>query len=102
LNILRGQRYSPYTPGTETGTALLNAIYSERRLELAFENDRFWTLKRLGLPVNRSAFGPNVDGTGTGPGASIVNLQSSDYRWQLPIPQSEINLNPNMKQNPGY
>jgi hypothetical protein len=40
------KRYSPYVSGNETGAkALLNAILLERRLELAFEMDRFFTLK---------------------------------------------------------
>lgn len=102
LNTLRQNRYSGFTAGAETGTTLLNAILAERRLELAFENDRFWTLKRLGEAVNRSNFGPNADGSGAGPVSSISSLPASSHKWQLPIPQSEIDINPNMKQNPGY
>ncbi len=103
LNTLRGQRYSSYVPGTETGTALLDAIMSERRLEMAFENDRFWTIKRLGLPVVRSSFGSTVDGGGTdGPTGALQTLPASSHRFVLPIPQDAINVNPNIKQNPGY
>ena len=103
LNILRAQRYSSYVAGTETGTALLDAILYERRLEMAFENDRFWTIKRLGLPVVRSSFGSEVDGGGTdGPTGALQTLPASSHRFVLPIPQSAINLNPNIKQNPKY
>jgi hypothetical protein len=100
LNTLKAQRYSGYVPVTLTGTALWNEIMLQRRLELAFENDRFYTLKRLGLPMQRTGEGPNIDGTGT---ASVVQtIQPSDTRWQWPIPQSTINVSPAFQQNPGY
>ncbi|WP_419869971.1 RagB/SusD family nutrient uptake outer membrane protein [Chryseobacterium sp. CT-SW4] len=103
LNILRAQRYSSYTAGTESGTDLLNAIYNERRLELAFENDRFWTLKRLGQSIVRSDYGSKADGTGTdAPTGALKTLPAGNFRFVLPIPQDAINLNPNMVQNPGY
>ncbi|ASW76294.1 hypothetical protein IQ37_14330 [Chryseobacterium piperi] len=103
LNKLRAQRYDKYVPGTETGTDLLNAIYLERRLELAFENDRFWTIKRLGQAVVRSDFGSSVNGGGTdAPSGALKTLPAGHYRFVLPIPQEAINLNSNLKQNPGY
>ncbi|MDR6546615.1 tetratricopeptide (TPR) repeat protein [Chryseobacterium rhizosphaerae] len=107
LNILRAQRYgtaaSPYIPGTETGTALTDAILNERRLELAFENDRFWTIKRLGQSVVRSNFGSAFDGGGgDAPTGALKTLPANNFRFVLPIPQDAINLNPNLIQNPGY
>lgn len=100
LNSLRAQRYSGYTPGTETGTALLTAIYKERRLEFACENDRWYTLKRLGLSVQRSGKGDLSDGTGAIPGKQT--LAAGDTKWQWPIPITAIQANPNIKQNDGY
>lgn len=100
LNSLRSERYSNYTPGVETGTALINAIYTERRLELAFENDRWYTLKRLGLNVQRSGKGHLADGTGTAP--LVQTLAASSTKWQWPIPQTAIQQNPQIQQNPGY
>lgn len=103
LNTLRAQRYASYVPGTETGTALLNAIYYERRLELAFENDRFWTIKRLGQSVVRSDYGSSVDGGGgDAPTGALKTLPANNFRFVLPIPQDAINLNPNLVQNNGY
>lgn len=99
LNELRDKRYSTYTGG-ESGAALLDAILTERRIELAFEGHRFFDVKRLGEPIVRSDFGDLADGTGTPP-ENLV-LPAGDYRFQLPIPQAEINANPNMEQNPGY
>lgn len=101
LDAVRSQRYSSFVSGGETGNSLLNAILLERRLEFAFEMDRFYTLKRLGLSVNRSAIdGHFSDGSGTV--AEALTLPAGDFRWQFPIPQTEIDLNPNLVQNPGY
>jgi len=103
LDLVRDERYTSYVGG-ETGTALMDAIYLERRLELAFEGDRFYTLKRLGMDITRSATdGEFSDGTGTP--ANITSLPAGDFRWQLPIPQGALDANPNLTsedQNPGY
>lgn len=100
LNNLKAQRYSPYTAITLSGNSLWNEIMLQRRLELAFENDRFYTFKRLGLTMQRTGEGPNIDGTGT---ASLIQtILPSDTRWQWPIPQSTINVTPAFQQNPGY
>ncbi|CAI8752718.1 RagB/SusD family nutrient uptake outer membrane protein [Chryseobacterium sp. IT-36CA2] len=100
LNKLRAERYSSFTPGTETGQALFDAILKERRLELAFENDRWYTLKRLNLPVQRSGKGDLFDGTGTP--AVAQSLPVGSDKWQWPIPITAIQANPNIEQNKGY
>lgn len=101
LDLIRSNRYSSFVSGGETGTALWNAIQLERRLEMAFEMDRYYTLKRLSLPLVRSS----VDGhfsNGTGTPAVVTNIAANDFRWQFPIPQDEIDINPAIVQNPGY
>ncbi len=102
LNLLKSNRYSPFTPIVGlTGAALLAEILAERRLELAFEGDRFWDLKRRNLPVTRDATkGDRADGTGVK--YIFTTLPAGDYRFQIPFPQSEINYNTGFKQNPGY
>lgn len=101
LNKIRSNRYSGFVSPDETGQALYDAIMLERRLEFAFEMDRFYTLKRLGLSISRSSTdGHFADGTGTP--AEFTSLPAGDYRWQFPIPQDEIDINQNLVQNPGY
>ncbi|MDX1829985.1 MAG: RagB/SusD family nutrient uptake outer membrane protein [Lutibacter sp.] len=100
LDVVRSNRYSNFTSPGETGTALKNAIKKERRLELAFEGHRFFDLKRWGQPVQRSNYGEFSDGSGTP--SLYQTLPADDYKFQLPIPQDEINVNPNVEQNPGY
>jgi tetratricopeptide (TPR) repeat protein len=100
LNKLRQERHSSFTPGSESGQVLLDAILKERRLELAFENDRWYTLKRLGLAVQRSGKGDLFDGTGAP--AVAQNLPAGSFKWQWPIPITAIQANPNIKQNDNY
>lgn len=100
LNTLKAQRYSPYSPISLSGTALWNEIMLQRRLELAFENDRFYTFKRQGLTMQRTGEGPNIDGTGSA--STVQTILPNDTRWQWPIPQATINITPSFQQNPGY
>ncbi|MCS4301429.1 RagB/SusD family nutrient uptake outer membrane protein [Chryseobacterium sp. BIGb0232] len=100
LNQLRKERYTSFTPGAEAGQPLLDAILKERRLELAFENDRWYTLKRLGLSVQRSGKGDVADGTGSK--AIKQTLAAGSDLWQWPIPVTAIQANPNIQQNDKY
>jgi hypothetical protein len=103
LNAVRSQRYLPFVSGNETGAPLLSAILLERRLELAFEMDRFFTLKRLGAAMVRNAVeGDYADGAGTKVETSALTIPAGNFKWQLPVPQSQIDLNSNLVQNPGY
>lgn len=102
LDAIRAERYENFTSGNETGQALKDAIALERRLELAFEGHRFFDLKRKGLAINRSAFGDESNGGGVSLPANVLEMPAADSRFQLPIPQAELNANPNMEQNPGY
>lgn len=103
LNALKAERYANYVPFVGTQQQVLDEILKERRLELAFEGDRFFDLKRLNLPVSRNPnYGDKADGSGNKFPSYALTLPAGDYRFQLPIPQTEINVNPNFKQNPGY
>ena len=101
LDMLRSNRYQNFVSGGETGSALINAIWLERRLELAFEGDRFFDLKRRNLGIVRSAInGDAANGTGTTD--LVTTVPAGDHRFQLPIDNISINANTNLIQNPGY
>lgn len=101
LILLKTNRYTGYVPEVLAGAPLLAEIQRQRRLELAFEGDRFFDLKRRNAPVVRDAVhGENADGTGKPPVFPI--LAAGDFRFQIPFPQAEINFNKNLTQNPGY
>ena len=76
--------------------ATVNDVLEERRLELAFEQKRWYDIVRR--KMGDEVFGPNgfeTEFQGT------QNFDSSrDYL--LPIPPLEITNNPNLTQNPGY
>ncbi|MEO8769351.1 MAG: RagB/SusD family nutrient uptake outer membrane protein [Ferruginibacter sp.] len=95
LNALRTARIIGFVDGTESGSALLDAIKLERRKELAFEGHRFFDLKRWDkTPIERC-------GEADSP-SSICELIHTSRAWAWPIPETEISANPNMVQNPGY
>jgi hypothetical protein len=57
-------------------------------------------LKRQGLPINRSNNGDYFDGTGINPDPSVLTLPAADPKFQMPIPQEELNANENIQPNP--
>lgn len=71
-----------------SGPALLEEILKQRRIELAFEGDRWFTLKRLGRDIVKAA-----------PAQTVPFI---DFRILAPIPVREIQANPNLQQNFGY
>jgi len=103
LNKVRSNRYTAFVSPNETGTALLNAIALERRLELAFENDRFYDLKRKNVDIVRDAtHGEVADGSGTKYATAYVTLPANSKGFYLPFPQLEINVNKNLVQEPEW
>jgi starch-binding outer membrane protein, SusD/RagB family len=68
--------------GTNTTQDVIDAIVAERRLELAFEGDRWHDLNRLGLTP------------------TVLGIDATQELY--PIPQSEIDVTPGLTQNPGY
>lgn len=99
LDVVRTERYET-PPSGETGTALRDAIRLERRLEFAFEYQRFYDVKRWGLGFTREGFGDEADGGGTP--SDVQNLPAGSYKFELPIDQGILDRNPNIVQNPGY
>lgn len=94
LNALRAERINGYTPETfATASDLVNAVLEERYKELCFEGFRIYDLKRNNLPVSRLASDAAAD---------WQTLPAGNYRFVFPIPASEMLVNPNMVQNPGY
>jgi hypothetical protein len=64
--------------------AVLDAIWQERRLELAFEGFRWPDLVRTGRAV------------------TVLGLEDEPHQVLYPIPQEELDVAPNITQNPGY
>ena len=94
LNALRDARINGYTAQSFSSKGdLITAILNERFKELPFEGHRFFDAKRRNLPIIRLAVDAQNNKT---------TLESGNFRFLLPIPNSEIQANPLMVQNPGY
>ncbi|WP_431212990.1 RagB/SusD family nutrient uptake outer membrane protein [Puia sp. P3] len=70
------------------------AIDNERRLELAFEGQRWFDLLRTGRA--KAVMNAQKDASGN----TLYNVQ--DFRLLFPVPQTQIDLNPLLTQNTGY
>lgn len=74
------------------------AILDERRKELAFEGHRWIDLKRLGVRGNRSIDRDATECALTG----ACTLSQNDYRFTVPYPVEETDINELIVQNPNY
>ncbi|NBA88354.1 RagB/SusD family nutrient uptake outer membrane protein [Emticicia sp. CRIBPO] len=96
LFVLANNRDPKYTKSTNTGSALIDEIMIQRRVELWGEGFRFYDLKRTNSPLNRN--GGNHSATFTN---GVMDVPAGDKRWQFLIPQAEINnTNGVVVQNP--
>jgi hypothetical protein len=79
---------------------------NERMVELAFENHRFWDVRRW---KEADKYFKNIvemqitqDGDGFKYTRNTVSRQWDDKMYLFPIPQAEKMKNPNLEQNPGW
>ncbi|MCK5136815.1 MAG: RagB/SusD family nutrient uptake outer membrane protein [Bacteroidales bacterium] len=82
LNVVRERSDA----GSYTGSATLEDCETERNIELYLEGDYFHNMKRLKKPN------------------FAVDIAGNAYNWDdvklvFPIPASQLNVNPNLKQN---
>ena len=82
-------------------------IRNERRIELCFENKRFWDLRRWKMPLNETVKGIMIDRNDEGElSYKVIDVEErkydSSYQWYGPIPKSEVLKWSNLKQNKGW
>lgn len=85
-------------------------IRNERRLELCFENKRFWDMRRWLLPLNEPIKGMKIEKTDPNdPNSplkySVIDVEErkfEDYMYYGPIPREEILKWDKLKQNRGW
>lgn len=93
---------------TVTGQAAFRErVRRERRVELAFEDHRFWDIRRWKTGgVVRDIYGVeiarNADGTFTYDRKKIQTRVWDDKMYLYPLPMTEIYNNGNLAQNPGW
>jgi len=102
----------PDIPATVTGEELRRRIYNERRIELAFENHRFFDVRRWKIAVQVE----NVKikcldiyknlATGVKRYENVILLDKSgtfqEYMNLLPIADDELRKMPSLTQTPGW
>ncbi|MDE6479015.1 MAG: RagB/SusD family nutrient uptake outer membrane protein [Muribaculaceae bacterium] len=76
-------------------------IRNERRIELCFENKRFWDLRRWNANLNETARGMKISGNSY----DAVDVEKRDFRDYMiygPLPYSDVLKFSNLEQNAGW
>lgn len=92
---------------------LRQRIRNEWRVEFALEGKRMWDIRRWGIakdvlnaPFEGLRYKMINDGKDCilyeGDPIRLVGSRYADHNYLFPVPQSEIDLNPALTQNPGY
>lgn len=82
---------------TKVGNELLNEIWINRRVELWGEGFRYFDLKRLKQPLDRTV--ANVPNYASSSVDNWILVPADSKDWQFKIPLDEMNANPLMVQN---
>lgn len=101
--------------GTYSGEVLRDRIRNERKVELAFEDHRYWDLRRwriatTALSIQAQADRPlrhidnngNVSFTYETVNAETLKMNFNSRHYYLPIGRSRTNNNSKLVENPGY
>ncbi|MBA2761283.1 MAG: RagB/SusD family nutrient uptake outer membrane protein [Segetibacter sp.] len=99
-------------PATTTVAGMKKIIQNERAVELAFENHRFWDVRRwkIGSLIDgKNMHGMEITNTGTATAkvytykrVDVTKRYFKDIYYYFPIPKNDVIINPNLTQNPGY
>ena len=105
MNMIRTRAQAPVQ-----GSYTIEEIRTEKRLELCGEGTRFQDMLRWGIAEermkNQGAYCPLLHPNGTVE-QKVYNTDASKFGFKskhnlLPYPGTEIRLNPNITQNPGW
>lgn len=111
INAVRNQRNDVKLPSITSGKtqeALREIVRHERTIELAFEGQHFFDIRRWKTAENvmkGPVYGMTYLSNGNLETVAVVGVnrtfdKSKHYLW--PIPLNERNLNPNLTQNPNW
>ena len=104
LNDFKSKRIANYKAETFSSTdRIMTEIRNERHREFLGEGMRLLDLKRWHMGITRGV--PQQEDICAMPGADYstgLNKPADDYHFVWPIPQHEMDTNPQIVQNPGY
>ena len=103
INVLRNRADIQMPEFTEDGDAWVKRYERERLVELAFENHRFWDVRRWkkGAQYFKTIQAATISPSLVLTRSTITRQWDEKYNF-YPIPQSELIKNPNLTQNPGW
>jgi hypothetical protein len=110
-NAINTVRSRSSMPNISTGgqSELRDKIRHEKRIELAFEEHRFWDIRRWGIagdPKTLTIYRVDMNRQGRLIDDGKEIWETRNWNTQagklFPIPQFEMDKNPNLIQNPGY
>ncbi|MEA4982615.1 MAG: RagB/SusD family nutrient uptake outer membrane protein [Paludibacter sp.] len=109
INQIRTRAHMPSVEDDVTKEELRELIRLERRIELAFEEHRFWDVRRwkIGTSLKKSVDGMQIiknpdDSYSYNRQVAIEPRVFERKHYFYPIPQSERNRNANLLQNPEW
>ena len=115
INKIRNRSDLPDLPSGLSQDEMRDAIHTERRVELCFENKRYYDNKRLmqqeetmGVARHNMVIRNTVPSDNSGVWTYSVEPEVKftpkfePRQYMSPIPQNVIDQNPNISQNPGY
>lgn len=110
LNMVRSRASVNMPPVTDAGEKLRKRIQNERRVELAFEEHRFFDVRRwviADVTENQSLTGMNIqkasNGTKTYTIAKVIDRKFFSQQLLMPFPSAEVDKSlGSLIQNTGY
>ena len=107
VNIIRERAEMPDFAGGMSQDAFRERLRNERRVELAFEDHRFWDIRRWMIgDATTDIYGVEITRVAEDQYNYVTRLVETrvwnDRMNLYPIPQTERFLNPNLGQNPGW
>ena len=109
VNKVRERAGQPDLPAGLSQADMRTRIRHERRIELAFEGKRFYDLMRWKTAqavFSQPIHGMQVSGTGNNLTYQVITIRNITFdptkNYLQPIPQTVLDQNPKLTQNPNY
>jgi len=115
INKVRDRAGQPDLPVGLSKEEMFDRIVQERKVELFAEGFRFWDLRRWRMAIevlhDKKVHGMYITKDANNPDNLTYEIVEAPNRptyvflehfYLLPIPQGEMDKNPNLTQNPGY
>lgn len=108
INLVRTRAGMPFLPAGLTKDQIRLRIQNERRVELCFEEHRFFDVRRWKKGeefFNKPVSGMRITKNGTALTYEVFTVENrifSDKNYRFPFPQSELSRAAKLGQNPGW